>query len=187
MMVSIQLIIYLVTLLSIFRCQCGHCNVPSSPLNSPVSMLPPFKPATSHTKGCAHNSAQNSLGQAQWSSPVNVPNFNPHLLISNDLHGIPPSQLLPPPLMMNGLGNPCHGPSCSSTTGYREGVKSTEQVYLDFYASRQCLLLIVKWFLGVAKRGNRVKTVIMLAGSLSSVSELLHILKVNKRKVQSNE
>lgn len=120
------------------RCQCGHCNVPSSPLNSPVSMLPPFKPATSHTKGCAHNSAQNSLGPAQWSSPVNVPNFNPHLLISNDLHGIPPSQLLPPPLMMNGLGNPCHGPSCSSTTGYREGVKSTEQPPGGKMADCQC-------------------------------------------------
>ena len=159
-MVSIQLINYLVTLLSMFRCQCGHCNVPSSPLNSPVSMLPPFKPATSHTKGCIHNSSvptQNSPGQVHWTNPVNVPNFNPHLLISNDLHGIPPSQLLPPPLMMNGLGNLCHCPACSNTTGYRGGVKSTEQVYLDFYASRRYPLFTVKRFLGVAKRGMGVK------------------------------
>lgn len=114
-----------------YRCLCGHCNVPSSPLNSPVPMLPPFKSATSHTKVCNHTSAaptQNTAGKAQWTNPVTVANFNPHLLVCNDLHGIPPSQLLPPPLMMNGLGSPCHCPACSGTTGYRDGGKNAEQV-----------------------------------------------------------
>ena len=41
---------------------------------------------------------------------------------------LPPSALLPPPLMMNGLGSACHCPVCSSTTGYRDGGKTTEQV-----------------------------------------------------------
>lgn len=122
----------LIILLSLFRpCQCGHCNVPSSPLNSPISMLPSFKPATSHTKGCNRSYAtppQNTPGQVQWTNPVNLPSFNPHLLIGNDLHNIPSSQLLPPPFMMNGLGSPCHCPACSSTSGYREGAKNTEQV-----------------------------------------------------------
>lgn len=115
-------------LFSWYSCQCGHCNVPSSPLNSPVPMLPPFKSATSHTKVCSHASAaptQNTAGKAQWTNPI--PNFNPHLLVCNDLQGIPPA-LLPPPLMMNGLGSACHCPACSSTTGYRDGGMDTEQV-----------------------------------------------------------
>ena len=122
-----HLLLFLLSLYMYRPCQCGHCNVPSSPLNSPLSMLPPFKPATSHTKGCNRSSttpAQNTPGQIQWTNPVNLPNFNPHLLIGNDLT----SQLLPPPFMMNGLGGPCHCPACSGTTGYREGVKNTEQV-----------------------------------------------------------
>lgn len=123
------------------KCQCGHCNVPSSPLNSPVPTLPPFKTATSHTKGCNHTSAapnQNTAGnKAQWTNPVTVPNFN-HLLACNDLHGIPPSQLLPPPLMMNGMGSPCHCPACSSTTGYREGAKNAEQQTSGKMADCQC-------------------------------------------------
>ena len=94
-------------------------------------MLPPFKSATSHTKVCSHASAaptQNTAGKAQWTNPVTVPNFNPHLLVCNDLQGIPPTQLLPPPLMMNGLGSQCHCPACSGTTGYRDGAKNAEQV-----------------------------------------------------------
>ena len=121
----------------VYRCQCGHCNVPSSPLNSPVTSLPPFKPGASHSKVCNHSSpstARNNLPgplTAQWTNPVTGPNFDPHLLISNDLHGIPSSQLLSPALMMNGLGNTCHCPACSGgTTGYREGAKNTEQVLL---------------------------------------------------------
>lgn len=79
------------------RCQCGHCNVPSSPLNSPVTSLPPFKPGTSHSK------------------------------------------LLPPALMMNGLGNTCHCPACSGgTTGYREGAKITEQPPSGMIVGCQC-------------------------------------------------
>lgn len=128
--------------LFVYRCQCGHCNVPSSPLNSPVTSLPPFKPGTSHSKVCSHSSsspARNNLpGQltAQWTNPVTGSNFDPHLLISNELHGIPSSQLLPPALMMNGLGNTCHCPACSGgTTGYREGAKNTEQVILVWLCS----------------------------------------------------
>ncbi|KAL9983544.1 hypothetical protein ACROYT_G005732 [Oculina patagonica] len=124
------------------KCLCGHCNVPTSPLNSPLSMLPPFKTASSHTKVCNHASAaptQNTAGKAQWTNPVAVPNFNPHLLVCNDLHGIPPpSQLLPPPLMMNGLGSPCHCPACSGTTGYRDGAKNAEQPPSGKMADCQC-------------------------------------------------
>ena len=113
-------------------------------------MLPPFKAATSHTKVCSHASAaptQNTAGKAQWTNPV--PNFNPHLLVCNDLHGLPPT-LLPPPLMMNGLGSACHCPACSSTAGYRDGGKNTEQV--------QCtvLLLVAGVSLTLSVRGQLV-------------------------------
>lgn len=116
------------------KCHCGHCSVPSSPLNSPVPSLSPFKTATSHTKPCSnhisavassHNTAGNKM---QRTNPVSLPKFSPHLLVANDLHSIPPSQLLPPPpLMMNGAANVCQCPACSGTTGYREGVKSPVQ------------------------------------------------------------
>lgn len=116
------------------KCHCGHCSVPSLPLNSPVPSIPPFKTASSHTKPCGNHisaavSTHNTAGsRMQWTNPVSVPNFSPHLLVANDLHSIPPSQLLPPPpLMMNGGANLCQCSACSGTTGYREGVKSTEQ------------------------------------------------------------
>ena len=123
----------IIILLSLYRCQCGHCNIPSSPLNSPLSMLPPFKPATSHLKGCICNPGASTQsgsghGQVQWSNPANVPSFGPHLLTTNDLHGIPPSQLLQPSFAMNGLGSPCLSPACSNTTGYRDEVKNINQV-----------------------------------------------------------
>lgn len=125
------------------RCQCGHCNIPSSPLNSPLSMLPPFKPATSHLKGCICNpgaSTQSGIGhgQVQWSNPANVPSFGPHLLTTNDLHGIPPSQLLQPSFAMNGLGSPCLSPACSNTTGYRDEVKNINQSPGGKMADCQC-------------------------------------------------
>ena len=118
----------------------GHCSVPSLPLNSPVPSIPPFKTASSHTKPCGNHisasvSTHNTAGsRMQWPNPVSVPNFSPHLLVANDLHSIPPSQLLPPPpLMMNGGANLCQCSACSGTTGYREGVKNTEQVrYLGY-------------------------------------------------------
>lgn len=110
------------------RCQCGHCSALSSPLDSPVSMLAPFKPAnTSHTKCCT--CIPDAPVSSKWSNPaIGVPAFNPHLLISNDLHSIPPSQLLAPPpsLMMNGLGS---GVPCGDSLEQREVEKSSEQVW----------------------------------------------------------
>lgn len=119
------------------RCQCGHCSALSSPLDSPVSMLPPFKPAnTSHTKCCT--CIPDAPVSSKWSNPaIGVPAFNPHLLISNDLHSIPPSQLLAPPpsLMMNGLGS---GVPCGDSLEQREVEKSSEQSSGDRMADCQC-------------------------------------------------